>query len=121
MPISITPQQTYVNQTATADIDDRHYDLDYQIQMAGGANPTLSYLNATFQYGEAEGDEPEAQTLKSGTLTWGQGMLQLPRAIEWDPALWQNLKDFAEILASVEQSLASTMSLTPGAENGGSL
>lgn len=28
MPINITPKQTYVNQTATADID-------YQIQMAG--------------------------------------------------------------------------------------
>lgn len=114
MSINITPQQTYVNQTATADIEDRHYDLDYQIQMTGGANPALSYLNATFQYGEAEGEDLEAQTCKTGTFTWGQGMLQLPRAIEWDPALWQNLKDFAEILASVEQSLTQTFGLTPG-------
>ena len=111
MPISITPQQTYVNQTATADIEGRHYDLDYQIQMAGGANPTLSYLNATFQYGEAEGEDPEAQTLKNGTLTWGQGMLQLPRAIEWDDNLWQNLKDFADILDSVKASVTTTLGL----------
>ena len=116
MPISITPQQTYVNQTATVDIDDRHYDLDYQIQMTGASDPALNYLNATFQYGEAEGEDPEAQTRKTGTLTWGQGMLQLPRAIEWDPALWQNLKDFAEIIESVTQSLTSTMSLNPDGE-----
>ena len=82
MSIEITPQQTYISQTATADIEGRHYDLDYQIQMTGGTNPSLSYLNATFQYG-AEGDPESDQTQKSGTLTWGQGMLQLPRAIEW--------------------------------------
>ena len=111
MSINITPQQTYVNQTATADIDGRHYDLDYQIQMAGAANPALNYLNATFQYGEAGGEDPEAQTSKSGTLTWGQGMLQLPRAIEWDPDLWQNLKDFADILDSVKASVTTTLGL----------
>lgn len=114
MPISITPQQTYVNQTATADIEGRHYDLDYQIQMAGEEEPALNYLNATFQYGEAEGEPENEGTRKTGTLTWGQGMLQLPRAIEWDPALWQNLKDFADILDSVTQSLTQTLGLTPG-------
>lgn len=114
MSINITPQQTYVNQTATADIEGRHYDLDYQIQMTGGTNPALNYLNATFQYGEAEGEDPETQTRKTGTLTWGQGMLQLPRAIEWDSQLWQNLKDFADILDSVTQSLTQTLGLTPG-------
>lgn len=111
MSISITPQQTYVNQTATADIEGRHYDLDYQIQMTGEEEPQLSYLNATFQYGETEGEPESGQTQKTGTLTWGQGMLQLPRAIEWDPALWQNLKDFAEILESVKASVTTTLGL----------
>ena len=111
MSIEITPQQTYISQTATADIEGRHYDLDYQIQMTGGTNPSLSYLNATFQYGEAEGEPESGQTQKTGTLTWGQGMLQLPRAIEWDDNLWQNLKDFSEILESVKASVTTTPGL----------
>lgn len=109
MSIEITPQQTYINQTATADIEDRHYDLDYQIQVTGEEEPQLSYLNATFQYGQTEGEPESVQTQKSGTLTWGQGMLQLPRAIEWDDNLWQNLKDFSEILESVKSSVTTTL------------
>lgn len=109
MSINITPSNTYINQTATADIEDRHYDLDYQIQVTGEEEPQLSYLNATFQYGEAV--EPESgQTQKTGTLTWGQGMLQLPRAIEWDDQLWQYVKDFGDILQSVTASIVSTIS-----------
>ncbi len=109
--INITPSNTYVNQTATADIEGRHYELDYQIQKVYSEDrATLVYLNATFGYGE-EGESESGRRLKSGTLTWGQGMLQLPRAIEWDATLWQNLKDFGDILQSVEQGLTATLSL----------
>lgn len=110
MSINITPSNTYINQTATADIEDRHYDLDYQIQVTGEEEPQLSYLNATFQYGQTEGEPESGHTQKTGTLTWGQGMLQLPRAIEWDDNLWQYVKDFGDILQSVTASIVSTIS-----------
>ena len=114
MALNIENKNTYVNQTATADIETRHYDLDYQVHYQSG-EATLVYLNATFSYGtdtaEAAELEEQSTVMHTATFTWGQGMLQLPRAVNWDSSLWQNLKDFSEIYNSVQSTIKESLTL----------
>lgn len=125
MEINIQPQNVYINQTATADVEGRHYELDYQMQRTADGPTQLVYLNATFNYGsgpsrtdnlsdDAGSGQDSLSTTEEiaapyvGTLTWGQGMLQLPRALTWSDDLWQYVKDFGDIVGSITSSVEAT-------------